>query len=36
MHDFERDVAAMSFITGEVDGGHAASPELPLDGVSAG
>ncbi len=33
MDDFERDGAVMSFITGEVDGGHAAAPELSLDGV---
>jgi len=26
----------MSFITGEVDGSHAAAPELPLDGVPTG
>jgi hypothetical protein len=36
MHDLERDGAVMSFVTGEVYGGHAAAPELPLDGVPTG
>ena len=31
MDDLERDGAVMSFITGEVYGGHAAAPELLLD-----
>src|SRR4051812_17828109 len=33
MYDLECDGAAMPFVTGEVYGGHAAAPKLPLDGV---
>src|SRR5262249_818044 len=34
--DFDGDQAAVSQVAGEVDRGHAAAPELALDGVSAG
>src|SRR4051794_13299476 len=36
MYDFERDGAVMSFVAGEVYGGHPAAPKLPLDGVPTG
>src|SRR5687767_10775642 len=36
MYDLERDGAVMSFVAGQVYGGHSTAPELPLDGVPTG
>jgi len=34
--DLHRDLAVVLEVLGEVDGGHAAGPELVLDGVAVG